>query len=222
MQRSSLLVRMAAQWSLCALVTASPPPIFTSIASSASPKPDWVSAMGSGIFWRRTPARGLWLWHCLKNDGEHPITSAAAAVACHPFGPKFVLRVTRDREKKELSDLNDRLAANYIEKDAVRSRAGDREKFDDLLVQLSNLEAESVLLKRRIALFEEELSKLRKENSRLQVFECLPYGKPFSAGAGPTARHLRHLRCKNGGVLGQRSDLCPEWKLNEKMRCPKC
>uniref|UniRef100_A0A183BLV9 IF rod domain-containing protein n=1 Tax=Globodera pallida TaxID=36090 RepID=A0A183BLV9_GLOPA len=51
--------------------------------------------------------------------------------------------------------------------EAVRTRAGDREKLDDLLVQLSNLEAEISLLKRRIALLEEELGKLRKENTRL-------------------------------------------------------
>uniref|UniRef100_A0A914GY35 IF rod domain-containing protein n=1 Tax=Globodera rostochiensis TaxID=31243 RepID=A0A914GY35_GLORO len=51
--------------------------------------------------------------------------------------------------------------------EAVRVRAGDREKLDDLLVQLSNLEAEISLLKRHIALLEEELGKLRKENTRL-------------------------------------------------------
>lgn len=51
---------------------------------------------------------------------------------------------------------------------AVRERKADREKLDDLLVQLSNLEAEINLLKRRIALLEEEISRLRKENLRLQ------------------------------------------------------
>ncbi|KAL3091843.1 hypothetical protein niasHT_027463 [Heterodera trifolii] len=69
------------------------------------------------------------------NDGEHPIRSAAAAVACHRFGPKFVLRVTRDREKKELSDLNDRLAANYIEKvgfgPAERGQARPKRQTED-------------------------------------------------------------------------------------------
>jgi intermediate filament protein if len=159
-----------------------------------------------------------------------------------PFGANAAqIRDARDREKKELSDLNDRLAS-YIEKvrfleaqnrklkadldmlhgrkgkdtisiktmyeseineakkliddtssarrdletqvrrlqdeldeqrrkyeEAVRARSGDREKIDDLLVQLSNLESELSLLKRRIALLEEELGRLRKENSRLQA-----------------------------------------------------
>lgn len=53
--------------------------------------------------------------------------------------------------------------------EAVRGRATDREKLDDLLVQLSNLEAEIALLKRRIALLEEEVGRLRKENARLHV-----------------------------------------------------
>jgi intermediate filament protein if len=53
--------------------------------------------------------------------------------------------------------------------EAVRARSGDREKLDELLVQLSNLEAEINLLKRRLALLEEELGRLRKENSRLHV-----------------------------------------------------
>lgn len=51
--------------------------------------------------------------------------------------------------------------------EAVRGRQGDREKIDDLLVQLSNLEAEIALLKRRIALLEEEIARLKKENTRL-------------------------------------------------------
>jgi len=159
-----------------------------------------------------------------------------------PYGSTAAatIRDAREREKKEMSDLNDRLAS-YIEKvrfleaqnrklgadlemlrnrwgkdtqsikviyeteistarklidstgddrtklqgdlrklqdevnemrrkfeEAVRARKADREKLDDLLVQLSNLEAEINLLKRRIALLEDEIGRLRKENLRLQ------------------------------------------------------
>uniref|UniRef100_A0A914GXY9 Intermediate filament protein n=1 Tax=Globodera rostochiensis TaxID=31243 RepID=A0A914GXY9_GLORO len=176
----------------------------------------------------------------LKIVTETMSSTVSGGGGVSPFGANAAqIRDSRDREKKELSDLNDRLA-NYIEKvrfleaqnrklkadldmlqgrrgkdtitiktmyeseintakkliedtgkskreleadvaklqrdldeqrrkyeEAVRVRAGDREKLDDLLVQLSNLEAEISLLKRRIALLEEELGKLRKENTRL-------------------------------------------------------
>ena len=72
-----------------------------------------------------------------------------------------------DAQVRRLQDELDEQRRKYEE--AVRARSGDREKIDDLLVQLSNLESELSLLKRRIALFEEELGRLRKENSRLQV-----------------------------------------------------
>ncbi|KAF7632837.1 hypothetical protein Mgra_00007769 [Meloidogyne graminicola] len=175
----------------------------------------------------------------IKRGGSESGTVEGGGVS--PFGTNAAqIRDARDREKKELSDLNDRLAS-YIEKvrfleaqnrklkadldmlhgrkgkdtisiktmyeseineakkliddtsharrdlenqvrrlqdeldeqrrkyeEAVRARSGDREKIDDLLVQLSNLEAELSLLKRRIALLEEELGRLRKENARLQ------------------------------------------------------
>ncbi|KAI6235772.1 Intermediate filament protein HG-IF1 [Aphelenchoides besseyi] len=170
------------------------------------------------------------------------MTSSTISGTASPFGQNAAsaIRDTREREKKEMSELNDRLAS-YIEKvrfleaqnrkltadlellrsrwgtntnsiktmyeselttakklidatskdrknldedlhklqqdlaeqrrkyeEAVRGRKGDREKLDDLLVQLSNLEAEINLLKRRIALLEEEVGRLRKENQRLQ------------------------------------------------------
>ncbi|CAK5052670.1 unnamed protein product [Meloidogyne enterolobii] len=72
-----------------------------------------------------------------------------------------------DAQVRRLQDELDEQRRKYEE--AVRFRSGDREKIDDLLVQLSNLESELSLLKRRIALLEEELGRLRKDNSRLQV-----------------------------------------------------
>ena len=72
-----------------------------------------------------------------------------------------------DTQVRRLQDELDEQRRKYEE--AVRARSGDREKIDDLLVQLSNLESELSLLKRRISLLEEELGRLRKENSRLQV-----------------------------------------------------
>lgn len=71
-----------------------------------------------------------------------------------------------DEELRRLQDEVNEMRRKYEE--AVRARKVDREKLDDLLVQLSNLEAEINLLKRRIALLEEEVGRLRKENQRLQ------------------------------------------------------
>ncbi|VDK30209.1 unnamed protein product [Anisakis simplex] len=51
--------------------------------------------------------------------------------------------------------------------EATKARLVDREKIDELLVQLSNIEAEINLLRRRIALLEEELMRIKKENQRL-------------------------------------------------------
>ena len=72
-----------------------------------------------------------------------------------------------ESQVRKLQDELDEQRRKYEE--AVRSRSADREKLDELLVQLSNLEAEINLLKRRLALLEEELGRLRKENSRLHV-----------------------------------------------------
>uniref|UniRef100_A0A914C3M7 Intermediate filament protein n=1 Tax=Acrobeloides nanus TaxID=290746 RepID=A0A914C3M7_9BILA len=76
------------------------------------------------------------------------------------------------RQKEDLSNQLRKLQDEVNEmkrkyEEAVRGRQGDREKIDDLLVQLSNLEAEIALLKRRIALLEEEIARLKKENARL-------------------------------------------------------
>ncbi|CAJ0583871.1 unnamed protein product, partial [Mesorhabditis spiculigera] len=170
------------------------------------------------------------------------MSSSTTQSGLSPFGQNAAsaIRDSREREKKEMADLNDRLAS-YIEKvrfleaqnrklqgdldrlqgkwgkgtssikimfeseitsarkvieetgrtkgdvereinklqtelneyrrkyeEAVRGRTEDRQTIDDLLVKLSNIEAEINLLKRRIALLEEELKFLRKENLRLQ------------------------------------------------------
>ncbi|CAJ0593656.1 unnamed protein product [Cylicocyclus nassatus] len=177
----------------------------------------------------------------LKIVTEMRSGTAAVGSGMSPFGQNAAsaIRDTREREKKEMSDLNDRLAS-YIEKvrfleaqnrklaadlealrgkwgkdthnirtmyegelsdarklidetnrqrqdlegqikkmqdeltelrhkyeDAVRGRESDRAKIDDLLVQLSNLEAEINLLKRRIADLEEEVKYIKQENQRL-------------------------------------------------------
>lgn len=51
--------------------------------------------------------------------------------------------------------------------DAVRARETDRAKIDQLLVTLSNIEAEINLLKRRIAELEGEVKRIKQENQRL-------------------------------------------------------
>ncbi|UMM40255.1 hypothetical protein L5515_016955 [Caenorhabditis briggsae] len=158
-----------------------------------------------------------------------------------PFGSNAAstIRDSREREKKEMSDLNDRLAS-YIEKvrfleaqnrklaadldalrskwgkdthnirnmyegelsdaqkliddtnkqrkdmesqikkmqdelaelrrkyeDAIKGREHDRAKIDDLLVQLSKIEAEISLLKRRIGQLEDEVKRIKQENQRM-------------------------------------------------------
>lgn len=72
-----------------------------------------------------------------------------------------------EQQVRKLQEELDEQKRKYEE--AVRARGADKEKLDELLVQLSNLEAEINLLKRRIALLEEELGRLRKENGRLHV-----------------------------------------------------
>jgi intermediate filament protein if len=70
-----------------------------------------------------------------------------------------------DEQLRKLQRDLDEQRRKYEE--AVRSRTGDRETLDGLLVKLSDLEAEISLLKRRIALLEEEIGHLRRENQRL-------------------------------------------------------
>uniref|UniRef100_A0A915PZQ1 IF rod domain-containing protein n=1 Tax=Setaria digitata TaxID=48799 RepID=A0A915PZQ1_9BILA len=64
-----------------------------------------------------------------------------------------------------------KLDANHIIFDlgypATKARLADRDKIDELLVALSNIEAEINLLRRRIALLEEEILRIKKENQRL-------------------------------------------------------
>lgn len=49
----------------------------------------------------------------------------------------------------------------------MRARETDRAKIDQLLVTLSNIEAEINLLKRRIAELEGEVKRIKQENQRL-------------------------------------------------------
>uniref|UniRef100_A0A914DLG4 Intermediate filament protein n=1 Tax=Acrobeloides nanus TaxID=290746 RepID=A0A914DLG4_9BILA len=166
---------------------------------------------------------------------------STAGSGLSPFGQSAAsaIRDSREREKKEMSDLNDKLAS-YIEKvrfleaqnrklqadlealrskwgkdthnirqmyeaelqeakkliddtnkqrdetesqihklthelaelkrkydEALRGRAEDRDKIDELLVILSNIEAENNLLRRRISDLEEEVRRVKSENQRL-------------------------------------------------------
>uniref|UniRef100_A0A8R1DH11 Uncharacterized protein n=1 Tax=Caenorhabditis japonica TaxID=281687 RepID=A0A8R1DH11_CAEJA len=70
-----------------------------------------------------------------------------------------------EKEIRKLQDQLNEFRKKYDEANA--GRAEDRQKIDDLLVELSTLEAEINLLKRRIALLEEEVARLKKENARL-------------------------------------------------------
>ncbi|CAD5221691.1 unnamed protein product [Bursaphelenchus okinawaensis] len=71
-----------------------------------------------------------------------------------------------EEDLRRLQDQVNELRRKFEQ--ASRDRAADRQKIDDLLVELSNLEAEINLLKRRIALLEDEVKRLRAENQRLQ------------------------------------------------------
>lgn len=65
--------------------------------------------------------------------------------------------------EKEVNDLKEK----YLT--AIKERGAEKEKLDDLLVTLSNLEAEITLLKRRIALLESDVDYAKKENKRFQA-----------------------------------------------------
>lgn len=52
--------------------------------------------------------------------------------------------------------------------EAVRMRDGDKERIEGLLTQLSDLEAEIGLLRRRIQNLEDDVNRVKKENFRLQ------------------------------------------------------
>ncbi|KAI6241650.1 hypothetical protein M3Y99_00326000 [Aphelenchoides fujianensis] len=230
-----------------------PPPVDESTRALDEPKKEMSDDYRSGISARpsfiRNSMTNLSNTGPLNSGGNKVIrvvtemSSSTMSGGASPFGQNAAsaIRDNREREKKEMSELNDRLAS-YIEKvrfleaqnrhldanlkmlkdrwgrdsgsikamyeselttarklidttshdrgkldgdlrklqdevneqrrkyeEAVRARKTDREKLDDLLVQLSNLEAEINLLKRRIALLEEEISRLRKENQRLQA-----------------------------------------------------
>jgi len=97
----------------------------------------------------------------IKNMYESELTTARKLIDATGTD-----RVKLDDDLRKLQDELNEMRRKYEE--AVRARKVDREKLDDLLVQLSNLEAEINLLKRRIALLEEEVGRLRKENQRLQ------------------------------------------------------
>ncbi|EGT30206.1 CBN-IFA-1 protein [Caenorhabditis brenneri] len=51
--------------------------------------------------------------------------------------------------------------------DAIKGREQDRARIDSLLVQLSNIEAEINLLKRRIGQLEDEVKRIKQENQRM-------------------------------------------------------
>ncbi|CAD6190659.1 unnamed protein product [Caenorhabditis auriculariae] len=204
--------------------------------SSITSRPSFNRTVTSNTQNYSTPGSGN---RVLKIVTEMSSSSVASGLSPYGQNAASTIRDAREREKKEIMDLNDKLA-NYIEKvrfleaqnrklgadldmlknrwgkdtssvkimyeseittaknvitqtgkekedlekeirklqdelnemrkkfdEATKGRAGDRQKIDDLLVQLSNLEAEIALLKRRIALLEEEIQRLKKENMRL-------------------------------------------------------
>ncbi|GMT06380.1 hypothetical protein PENTCL1PPCAC_28554, partial [Pristionchus entomophagus] len=80
--------------------------------------------------------------------------------------------VSTGRKTEDFKKDFDKFSKQVIEikkkfEEATAGRLEDRAKIDELLVILSNLEAEINLLKRRIALLEEEVRRLKNENLRL-------------------------------------------------------
>jgi intermediate filament protein if len=82
-----------------------------------------------------------------------------------------------DETSKARGDIEKQIAklqadlTNYRKKyeEAVRGRDVDKDKIDQLLAQLSNGEAEVNLLRRRIEVLEEDVSRFKKENLRLNA-----------------------------------------------------
>ncbi|KAL3078109.1 hypothetical protein niasHS_009296 [Heterodera schachtii] len=172
MRRFSLLARVAAQWNLCALVTASPPPIFTTIAHFV--RAARVSETGLGV------RNGKWAFLAENTITSHlalalfEVVLSNCAGECESSADLGVCKPSVFKLGSGLLDIRIKIVSNPFTgvcslsiSSALASVGGAYRVVFEL---------------GRAPGFTIPLTVKRAKFGGTLVFECLPYGQPFPPG----------------------------------------